>query len=85
MVPLVKLVIPGSDKGMVGAYFSVRGPWEQPEVSTLAMKSLHEELPDILTRPFELLHGLLASKQPSDSDAPSSREAAGDTADKSTP
>jgi hypothetical protein len=66
MVPLVELVIPGSDKGMVGAYFHVQGPWEDPDVSTLAMKTLQEQLPDLITRPFELFKQLLTRKQPSD-------------------
>ena len=76
MVPLVKLVIPGSDKGMVGAYFHVQGPWEDPDVSTLAMKSLQEQLPDLFTQPFELFKQLLTREQPSDPEASSTRELA---------
>jgi hypothetical protein len=58
MVPLVNLVVPGSNKGMVGAYFRVRGPWEQPEVETMKLKSLKEELPEIITAPVDFIQWL---------------------------
>ena len=58
MVPLVNLVIPGSDNGLVGAYYRVYGPWDEPEVETMALKSLQEGVPDIITKPFEILHSL---------------------------
>jgi hypothetical protein len=58
MVPLVNLVVPGSDKGMVGAYFRVRGPWEEPDVETMKLKSLKEELPEIITAPVDFIQWL---------------------------
>jgi hypothetical protein len=57
-VPLLNLVLPGSNEGLVGAYFRVHGPWDEPEVETMALKSLAEEIPDIITKPFEILHSL---------------------------
>ena len=60
-VPLVNLVMPGSEKGMVGAYFALDGSFEEPDVSTMKMKSLQEQLPDIITKPIEFLHSLLSS------------------------
>lgn len=62
-LPLVNLVLPGSKKGFVGAYFSVRGPWEEPQVTTMAMKSLKEELPDLITKPFDLIHSLWSEQE----------------------
>ena len=59
IVPLVNLVVPGSDKGMVGAYFALDGSLEEPDVSTMKLKSLQEQLPDIFTKPFELFHSLM--------------------------
>lgn len=58
MVPLVNLVVPGSDKGMVGAYFRVRGPWDDPDVDAMKLKSFKEELPDIITAPVDFIQWL---------------------------
>ncbi|MEE2674508.1 MAG: AsmA-like C-terminal domain-containing protein [Myxococcota bacterium] len=60
-VPLVNLILPGSNKGLVGAYFRVHGPWSEPEVKSMALKSLTEGVPDIITKPFEILQSLLQS------------------------
>jgi hypothetical protein len=64
-IPLVNLVMPGSDKGMVGAYCALEGSWSEPEVSAMTLKSLQEQLPDIITKPFELCRSLLTSKETS--------------------
>jgi hypothetical protein len=70
MVPLVNLVVPGSNKGMVGAYFRVRGPWDDPEVKTLKLKSLKEELPDLITAPVDFIQWLWrGGEQPPATDA----------------
>lgn len=58
-VPLVNLILPGSDSGLVGAYFRVHGPWDEPEVDAMPLKSLTEGAPDIITAPFEILQSLL--------------------------
>ncbi len=61
-VPILNLVLPGSDKGFVGAYLRVQGPWEDPEVTTMAMKSLKEGLPDLITKPFDMIQSLWSSE-----------------------
>jgi hypothetical protein len=58
-VPLVNLILPGSSSGLVGAYFRVHGPWDEPEVDAMPLKSLTEGAPDIITAPFEILQSLL--------------------------
>ena len=60
-VPILNLVLPGSDKGFVGAYLRVQGPWEDPEVTTMAMRSLKEGLPDLITKPFDMIQSLWSS------------------------
>jgi hypothetical protein len=62
MVPIVSLVIPSSEQGMVGSYYRLSGSWEEPEVSQMRLKSLKEQLPDILTKPFDILRSLLSRK-----------------------
>lgn len=61
MVPLVNLVVPGSDKGMVGAYFRVRGPLDDPDVDAMKLKSIEEELPTILSAPVDFIRQLWKS------------------------
>ena len=57
-IPLVDLILPGSKDGLVGAYFHVHGPWQDPVAEAMPMKSLTEGAPDIITRPFEILQSL---------------------------
>lgn len=60
-VPLVSWVIPGSKHGIVGAYFRVEGPVDDPEVTTMAMKSLREELPSVFSMPLDVIEWLWQS------------------------
>ncbi len=59
-VPLVRNLV--SDKGMMGAYFEVRGPLDDPEVETLGVKTLTEQVPDILKAPFRALRFLIRGR-----------------------
>jgi hypothetical protein len=63
-LPVVKSFIPGSDKGLVGAYFEVSGKLGEPKLTSLPVKSLTEELPDILTTPLKAIRSLLMTKRP---------------------
>ncbi len=54
-IPLINLVLPGSKHGFVGAYFQVDGPVADPKVTMMAMKSLKEELPDLIAKPLDLI------------------------------
>jgi hypothetical protein len=62
-VPLVNLVLPGSDRGFVGAYFRLHGPWDDPEVDTMAMKSLTEAFPDLIGTPLAMIQSLWTSEE----------------------
>jgi len=59
-IPLVNLLIPGSDRGLIGAYFEVSGPVAEPKVRTMPIKSLADgiPLPPVLREPFDALRGL---------------------------
>lgn len=61
-LPLVKNLI--SDKGLVGAYFGVRGPFDDPEVRTLPGKTLAESMPNVVKAPFKVLEFLLSPRDP---------------------
>jgi len=65
-VPLVKLLVPGSDRGLLGAYFEVSGPVAEPEVRPMPIKSLAQgtPLPEVLRTPFESLRDLFAGRPP---------------------
>ena len=59
-IPLVRYLIPGSQKGFLGAYFEVTGDWEDPGVRPLALKTLAEgsPLPGVVRAPFKILDQL---------------------------
>ncbi|MCZ6783357.1 MAG: hypothetical protein O7G30_08620 [Proteobacteria bacterium] len=52
-IPLVNVLF--SDKGMVGAYYAIRGPLAEPEVDSLAVRSIVEGIPDVVKSPFKVL------------------------------
>jgi len=60
-IPLVKAVLPGSERGLVGAYYQVSGPAGEPQVDALAGRSLAEDLPDLLAVPYRLLRAILGA------------------------
>ena len=57
-VPLVSWVMPGSNRGFVGAYFRITGSAEDPEVETMAMKTFREQLPDVISAPIDVIDWL---------------------------
>ena len=61
-IPLVNLLIPGSDRGLIGAYFEATGPLEQPTIRPLPIKSIAEgvPLPEMLRQPIDALQGLFS-------------------------
>ena len=63
-LPLVKAFLPGSEKGLVGAYFQVTGPFETPHVEALTGRSVAEDLPDVLAAPYQLLRTILSGGRP---------------------
>jgi len=58
-IPVVHILIPGSDSGLVGAYFELSGQWNDPQVTSLPMKSLAEGLPDLLKTPLKMIQSIL--------------------------
>jgi len=54
-LPLVRSFLPGSDRGLIGTYFDVKGPIAEPEVEALAMKTLMSGVPDAIKAPFKML------------------------------
>jgi hypothetical protein len=58
-LPVVSILIPGSDRGLVGAYFELSGQWNDPLVTSLPMKSLAEGLPDVLKTPLKMIQSML--------------------------
>jgi hypothetical protein len=64
-IPLLKLFLPGSDRGLIGAYFKVKGPLDAPDVDALTLKTLMSSVPDAIKAPFKAMRFLFGS---SDSD-----------------
>ena len=64
--PLVRSFLPGSERGLLGAYFEVNGPVDEPEISALPTKSLMTAVPDAIKAPFKVL-GFLFGRSGEDS------------------
>jgi hypothetical protein len=54
-LPLVRSFLPGSERGLIGAYFEVEGPLDEPEVEALPLKTLMSSVPDAIKAPFKIL------------------------------
>ncbi|MFK7895007.1 MAG: AsmA-like C-terminal region-containing protein [Myxococcota bacterium] len=57
-LPLVRSFLPGSKKGLIGAYFRVDGPLDKPDVDPLPIESLMSGVPDVIKAPFKVLRFL---------------------------
>jgi len=57
-LPLVRAFLPGSERGLIGTYFRVNGPLNEPEVDALPLQSLMTSVPDIIKAPFKVLGSL---------------------------
>jgi hypothetical protein len=53
--PLVRSFLPGSKRGLIGAYFEVEGPINEPEVDALPLQTLMSSVPDAIKAPFKVL------------------------------
>ena len=62
-IPLVKIILPGSERGLVGAYYQVTGNLERPQVRSLPGRSFAESLPDALEAPYQILRAILSGGQ----------------------
>ncbi|MFP6641928.1 MAG: AsmA-like C-terminal region-containing protein, partial [Myxococcota bacterium] len=65
-IPLVKIILPGSERGLVGAYYQVDGTFDDPTVQPLTGKSVAEDLPDVLVPPYALLKAILTGEKLND-------------------
>lgn len=54
-LPLVRYFLPGSDRGLVGAYFKVKGALSEPDVDALPMASILTGVPSAIKAPFRVL------------------------------
>jgi hypothetical protein len=62
-IPLVKIILPGSERGLVGAYYQVSGDLARPQVRSLPGRSFAEGLPDALEAPYQILRAILSGGQ----------------------
>ncbi|MFP6656216.1 MAG: AsmA-like C-terminal region-containing protein [Myxococcota bacterium] len=65
-IPLVKSFLPGSDRGLIGAYYKVKGPLDDPKVDPLPLKTLLSSVPDAIKAPLKTIQFLfgLGDKDP---------------------
>jgi len=54
-LPLVRSFLPGSKRGLIGAYFEVEGPVNEPKVEALPLQTLMSSVPNAIKAPFKVL------------------------------
>ena len=57
-LPLVRSFLPGSERGLIGAYFEVEGPVNEPRVEALPLQTLMSSVPSAIKAPFKVLRFL---------------------------
>jgi hypothetical protein len=57
-LPLVRSFLPGSERGLIGAYFEVKGPVDEPDVEALPLQTLMSNVPSAIKAPFKVLQFL---------------------------
>ena len=57
-LPLVRSFLPGSERGLIGAYFEVKGTVDEPSVETLPLQTLMSSVPSAIKAPFKVLQFL---------------------------
>jgi hypothetical protein len=60
-LPLLKSFLPGSDRGLIGAYFRVKGPVDDPDVEALALKTMLSSVPNAIKVPFKAMRFLFGA------------------------
>jgi hypothetical protein len=65
-LPLVRYFLPGSERGLIGAYFDVKGALAEPKVEALTVETLMTVVPSAIKAPFKVLQYLF---DPSDDDS----------------
>jgi AsmA-like C-terminal region len=57
-LPLVRYFLPGSKRGLIGAYFDVEGELGDPSIETLPVATLMTAVPEAIKAPFKVLRYL---------------------------
>ena len=65
-VPILRSLLPGSERGLVGAYFRVDGAIAEPEVEPLPLKSFLTAVPSAIKTPMKVLQYLFNRSEKAD-------------------
>ena len=57
-LPIVRFFLPGSERGLVGAYFEVAGAIDEPKVAPLPLATMASAVPSAIKAPFKVLRFL---------------------------
>lgn len=57
-VPILRSLLPGSERGLVGAYFRVDGPIGEPDVEALPLATFLTAVPDAIKAPLRVIQFL---------------------------
>ena len=57
-LPIIRSFLPGSERGLIGTYFEVKGPVGDPEVEAMPLETLMTGVPEVIKAPFKVLRQL---------------------------
>ena len=66
-VPILRSLLPGSERGLVGAYFNVDGAIGAPEIEALPLETFLTAVPSAIKTPMKVLQYLF-NRDPEDGD-----------------
>ncbi len=63
-VPILRSLLPGSERGLIGAYFKVNGAIKEPEIEALPLASFLTAVPSAIKAPMRVLQYLFEREAP---------------------
>ena len=63
-VPILRSILPGSDRGLIGAYFKVDGALKEPRIEALPLATLLTAVPSAIKTPMKVLQYLFNRDAP---------------------
>lgn len=63
-VPILRSLLPGSERGLIGAYFKVKGALKQPEIEALPLATFLTAVPSAIKTPMRVLQYLFEGGEP---------------------
>ncbi len=63
-IPILSSLLPGSERGLIGAYFKVKGALKEPEIEALPLATFLTAVPSAFKTPMRVLQYLFEREAP---------------------